>query len=50
MKKKYIKPQMEIMDMELGQNLLAASCESDDFWKCPEPQEGCDNPYWCGDN
>ena len=47
MKKKYTKPQMEIMDMESEQQLLSESCESNAYWKCPEPIEGCDNPYWC---
>lgn len=49
MKKKYTKPQMDIMDMGSEQPLLSASCESSDYWKCPEPpEEGCENSYWCG--
>ena len=47
MKKKYIKPQIDILDMETREALLSGSCESNAFWKCPEPEEGCDNPYWC---
>lgn len=49
MKEKYAKPQMDIMDMGSEQPLLSASCESNDFWKCPDPpEEGCENSYWCG--
>lgn len=46
-KKSYIKPEMEIVNFNEQTALLSASCESNDFWKCPEPVEGCDNPYWC---
>ena len=47
MKRAYVKPTMEIMAMPSASALLAGSCESNAFWKCPEPEEGCDNPYWC---
>ena len=47
MKTKYIKPQMEIIEMGTEVSLLADSCESNSYWKCPEPIEGCDSPYWC---
>ena len=46
-KKSYVKPNMEIMAMPSESALLAGSCESNAFWKCPEPEEGCDNAYWC---
>ena len=48
MKKEYIKPTMEVVDYDIQTALLAGFCESNDFWKCPEPEEGCDNPYWSG--
>lgn len=47
MKKAYIKPKMKVLDCGSDTQLLAASCESNDFWKCPEPEEGCDNAWWC---
>ena len=46
-KKEYIKPEMEILDMAHNTELLAGSCESNAFWKCPEVEEGCDNAWWC---
>lgn len=42
MKKSYIKPDMEIVRMPSESALLAGSCESNAFWKGPEPEEGCD--------
>jgi hypothetical protein len=44
--KKYTTPKMEILNMAGQNELLSASCESNNFWKCPEPEEGCDNPWW----
>ena len=47
MKKKYVKPTMEIMAMPSESALLAGSCESNAFWKCPEPEEDCESAWSC---
>jgi hypothetical protein len=47
MKQSYIQPTMKVMPMPSASELLAGSCESNAYWKCPEPEDGCDNPYWC---
>lgn len=46
MKKEYIKPQLEILDMETGTALLAGSGD-DPYWVPPEEKEGCETPWWC---
>ena len=43
MKKEYIKPQLEILDMEAGTALLAGSGD-DPYWVPPEEKEGCETP------
>lgn len=45
MKKHYVKPAMEIMNMEAEQTLLADS--GNPYWTPPEEKEGCETPYWC---
>ena len=45
-KKGYIKPQLEILDMEAGAALLAGSGD-DPYWVPPEEKEGCETPWWC---
>lgn len=47
MKKSYVKPSIEIIDMGTHTALLAGSGE-DPWWKEPELEEGCENPWWCG--
>jgi hypothetical protein len=46
MKKEYIKPQLEILDMETGTALLSGSSDNP-YWIPPEEKEGCDTPWWC---
>ena len=48
MKKKYIKPEIEIIEMGSETALLAGSGEENPWWKEPEAEEGCQNPWWCG--
>ena len=45
MKKKYVKPEMEVMTMGMGMQILSAS--GDQWWVPPEEKEGCDTPWWC---
>lgn len=49
MKRKYIKPSMEILDTEVQSYLLAGSGEENPWWKEPDPpEEGCQSSWWCG--
>ena len=48
MKKKYTRPEMKSLEIDYNAELLAGSCESNDYWKCPETEDGYENPYWCG--
>jgi len=45
MKKKYIKPNMEVMNMECGTQILSGS--GDSYWVPPEEKEGCATPWHC---
>lgn len=49
MKKKYIKPQMEVVEMQAETKLLAGSGSEpgNPYWDPPEDKEGCDTPWWC---
>lgn len=44
MKKEYIKPQLEILDMESGTTTLLAGSSDDPYWVPPEEKEGCETP------
>lgn len=46
MKKKYVKPNMEVMSMECGEPILAGS--GDSYWDPPKKDDDCENPWWCG--
>lgn len=47
MKKKYIKPAMEILSYDAQTALLAGS--GDSYWVPPdEPEEGCESAWHCG--
>ena len=46
-KKVYIKPEIEMVNCESQTSLLSGSGE-DPWWKEPELEEGCQNPWWCG--
>lgn len=49
MKRKYIKPSMEILDTGVQSYLLAGSGEENPWWKEPDlPEEGCQSSWWCG--
>lgn len=49
MKKQYISPKMDIVDMEPGVSLLAGSGSEPDnpYWTPPAEKVGCDTPWWC---
>lgn len=48
MKKKYIKPSMEVVDYQADTALLAGSGDNP-YWEPPgEPEEGCQSNWWCG--
>lgn len=48
MKKKYIKPSMEVVDYQAETALLAGSGDNS-YWDPPgEPEEGCQSNWWCG--
>lgn len=47
-KKKYIKPELEIVDMQSRTELLAGSDGDDTWWKEPEVEDGCQSAWWCG--
>ena len=49
--KKYIKPEISILNCNLEGSLMSASGENSYWegeWGKPETKEGCENPYWCG--
>ena len=47
MKKKYIKPAMEVLSYDAQAALLAGS--GDSYWVPPdEPEEGCESAWHCG--
>lgn len=47
MKKTYVTPTMEVVSYDAQAALLAGS--GDSYWVPPnEPEEGCENPWWCG--
>lgn len=50
MKKKYIKPEMEIIETGCQSQLLAGSGEENNpYWEGPgEVEEGCQSNWWCG--
>lgn len=45
MKKKYVKPTMEMLEMPCEGALLSGS--SDSWWKEPETPEGCESAWSC---
>lgn len=48
MKKKYIKPAMEVLSYDTQAALLAGSSD-DPYWVPPdEPEEGCESAWHCG--
>ena len=49
MKKKYVKPQLELVEMPAETVLLAGSGSEpgNPYWDPPEEKEGCDTPWWC---
>lgn len=46
MRKTYVKPTMEILDISSNEQLLAGSGDNQ-YWIPPEDKEGCDTPWWC---
>ncbi len=46
MRKTYVKPTMEIIDMGSHEQLLAGSGDNP-YWEPPEEKEGCETPWWC---
>ena len=45
-RKTYVKPTMEILDLRSNEQLLAGSGYNP-YWIPPEEKEGCDTPWWC---
>ena len=50
--KKYVAPEMEVIDMSHQTELLTGSDgEKNRFWEGPwgepEPKDGCKSAYWC---
>ena len=48
MKKKYVKPEMTVIECEPASPLLSGSDNT--WWVPPAEKEGCETPYWCPDN
>ena len=49
MKRKYVKPEIEIIDAGIQSQLLSGSTgEENPWWKEPEVEEGCQSAWWCG--
>lgn len=46
MRKTYVKPTMEILDLRSNEQLLAGSGDNT-YLEPPEEIEGCDTPWWC---
>ena len=46
MRKTYVKPTMEIVDMG-SQELLVAGSGDNPYWEPAEEKEGCETSWWC---